>query len=70
MKELRIPAGISMSKGTLTIDAGTAMVVRRIAAAEGRSRALTSVVDDMIRAYLAAEHPDWRLVEPKPKRGS
>jgi hypothetical protein len=68
MKTLRIPARDASAKGTLTVDADTAMSVRRIAAEEGRSRALTALLDDMIRAYLAAEHPDWRLVGAGPAR--
>lgn len=61
--ELRIPgAALRTRKGTLTIDAEVAAAVRKVATAEGRSRRLSTVISDMLRAYLAAEHPDWKLV--------
>jgi len=61
MKELRIPASSEKKKASLTIDADTASIVRRIALAEGRARNLSSVVNDMVQAYITAKHPDWTL---------
>lgn len=66
MKELRIPGRATKQlKGSLTVDADTAAVFRKVAFAEGRSRNLTSLLDDMIKAYVAEKHPDWKLVNEK-----
>jgi hypothetical protein len=70
MKDLRIPGRAAAdNKATLTVDADTAVVVRKIASAEGRSKNLTALVDDMIRAYLAAKHPDWGFIVDEKRDG-
>lgn len=64
MKELRIPGNPEVQrKASITVDADTAVIVRKIAVAEGRAKNMTAVLNDMIKAYLAAEHPDWSLHE-------
>lgn len=57
--QFKIPIPGTGRKGSLTIDAEIADAVRRIAAAEGRSRELSSVVRDMVRIYLQEKHPEW-----------
>lgn len=49
------------AKGTLTVDSGTARLVRLVQAQEGLD--LTSFVDLMLRTYLSARHPDWQVTE-------
>lgn len=69
MRELRIPGKpAEQKKATLTIDSDLAIIVRKIAATEGRSRDLTSVVGDMVRAYIAKEHPGWKMLDGVDKK--
>lgn len=65
MRELRIPGRALQPKASLTVDADTATVFRKVALAEGRSRNLTALLDDMIRVYVTSKHPDWKLVNEK-----
>lgn len=64
MKELKIPTNLEKrTKASLTIDADTAVIIRRIAHAEGRARNLSSLVSDMVHIYVAEKHPDWTIEE-------
>lgn len=60
MKELRIPGNPDKRQvGRLSVNQDTALIVKRIAMAEGRSRKLDDVINDMVTAYIASKHPDW-----------
>ena len=48
------------SKGSLTIDARTALLVRSVCRHDGFD--LTAFVDAMLRTYLSAQHPTWVTV--------
>jgi len=56
-----ISAAPRQKKASLTVDAATAELVRRVANYEGRSKDITGIVNDMLVAYLQQTHPDWEL---------
>lgn len=53
-------------KGSLTIDAATAALVRRVCRHDGYD--LTSFVDAMLQSYLREHHPDWPVQHEEPAR--
>jgi hypothetical protein len=48
---------------TLTIDAHTADVIRKIARADGMM--LTDFLDQAVRDYIMRRHPQWTIVEDR-----
>jgi hypothetical protein len=58
------PRHPSVPKGSLTIDADTAKLVRRVCRHEGMD--VSSFVDAMLRTYIERHHPDWETVEQPP----
>lgn len=55
-------------KSSLSVSSEVATLIRRIARAEGRSRELTRVLQDMASAYLERAHPEWGSVPPKKRK--
>ncbi len=67
LKDVKIsgkPRRPSVQKGSLTIDADTARLVRRVCRHEGMD--ISSFVDAMLRTYIERHHPDWETVEQPP----
>ena len=67
LKDVKIsgkPRRPSIPKGSLTIDADTAKLVRRVCRHEGMD--ISSFVDTMLRTYIERHHPDWETVEQPP----
>jgi hypothetical protein len=54
-------------KKALTIDAETALLLRKVARAEGYR--MTDFLDRALRAYLEKYHPDWGILEETAKGG-
>lgn len=57
----QIPAPQAEVNGSLTMKSSVAQQVRDIARAEGRPKAITAIVQDMINAYVENTHPEWRI---------
>lgn len=67
LKDVLIPeAPQNRPTKTLTIDAHTANLLRRVARSDGLR--LSAFLDRALRAYLEKHHPSWPLVEDDPAR--
>lgn len=58
---LHIPTDESPKQSRIYLDADIADLVRRVASHDGLT--LNECIEGCLRAYIAANHPDWELTE-------